>query len=135
MKTSNKIIIITLLIIILPTVVTLVRVVKASCSTIEVIDNIDMSSIRVVDATRTKLFLARDDSAFAENGLVSISSNVESCEPVKVCGDTLILGPEVVRVSIPKAEKLLLADTVIVNPFFKKSNSKGYAVYVTADVK
>ena len=47
---------------------------------------------------------------------------------VKIVDDTLIVSSKVTRLCIPSAELLLLPDTTIEKPFFRKDN--GYAVYV-----
>lgn len=95
----------------------------------QTINNINIENIRIVDARGANLTLARDDKAHTDKGLIRIDSNIKDKEEmVKVVGDTLIVSSKVTRLCIPSAELLLLPDTTIEKPFFRKDN--GYAVYV-----
>ena len=96
----------------------------------QTINNINIGNIRIVDARGANLTLARDDKAHTDKGLIWIESYIKDNEQtVKVVGDTLIISDNVTRISIPSAELLLLPDTTIEKPFFRKDN--GYAVYVS----
>ncbi len=95
----------------------------------QTINNINIENIRIVDARGANLTLARDDKAHTNKGLIWIDSNIKDKEQmIKVVGDTLIVSSKVTRLCIPSAELLLLPDTTIEKPFFRKDN--GYAVYV-----
>lgn len=129
MKTSNKALIAVILLAVLPSIVILALVVANTRKTVQTINNINIGSIRVVDARGANLTLARDDKAHTDKGLIWIESKIKNNkEMVKVVGDTLIISNNVSRISIPSAELLLLPDSVVENPFGKKGN--GYAVYV-----
>jgi hypothetical protein len=129
MKTSNKVLIAIIFLAILPSIVILALVVANTRKTVQTINNINIGSIRVVDARGANLTLARDDKAHTDKGLIWIDSKIEDKEEmVKVVGDTLIVSSKVTRLCIPSAELLLLPDTTIEKPFFRKDN--GYAVYV-----
>ena len=129
MKTSNKALIAVILLAILPSIVILALVVANTRKTVQTINNINIGSIRVVDARGANLTLARDDKAHTDKGLIWIDSKIKDKEEmVKVVGDTLIISDNVTRISIPSAELLLLPDSVVENPFGRKGN--GYAVYV-----
>lgn len=129
MKTSNKALIAVILLAILPSIVILALVVANTRKTVQTINNINIGSIRVVDARGANLTLARDDKAHTDKGLIWIDSKIKDKEEmVKVVGDTLIISSNVTRISIPSAELLLLPDSVVGNPFGRKDN--GYAVYV-----
>lgn len=96
----------------------------------QTINNINIGSIRVVDARGANLTLARDDKAHTDKGLIWIDSKIKDKEEmVKVVGDTLIISDNVTRICIPSAELLLLPDSVVENPFGRKDN--GYTVYVS----
>ena len=130
MKTSNKALIAVILLAILPSIVILALVVANTRKTVQTINNINIGSIRIVDARGTNLKLARDDKAHTDKGLIWIDSKIKDKEEmVKVVGDTLIISSNVTRISIPSAELLLLPDSVVENPFGRKGN--GYAVYVS----
>ena len=129
MKTSNKILTAVILLAILPSIVILTLVVANTRKTVQTINNINIGSIRIVDARDANLILARDDKAHTDKGLIRIDSNIKDKEEmVKVVDDTLIVSGKVTRLCIPSAELLLLPDTTIEKPFFRKDN--GYAVYV-----
>lgn len=129
MKTSNKVLIAIIFLAILPSIVILALVVANTRKTVQTINNINIGNIRIVDARGANLTLARDDKAHTDKGLIWIESNINDKEEmVKVVGDTLIISDNVTRISIPSAELLLLPDTTIEKPFFRKDN--GYAVYV-----
>ena len=129
MKTSNKILAAIILLAILPSIVILAIVVANTRKTVQTINNINISNIRIVDARGANLTLARDDKAHTDKGLIWIDSNIKDKEEmVKVVDDTLIVSSKVTRLCIPSAELLLLPDTTIEKPFFRKDN--GYAVYV-----
>lgn len=129
MKTSNKALIAVIFLAILPSIVILALVVANTRKTVQTINNINIGSIRVVDARGANLTLARDDKAHTDKGLIWIDSKIKDKEEmVKVVGDTLIISSNVTRISIPSAELLLLPDSVVENPFGSKGN--GYAVYV-----
>ena len=129
MKTSNKILTAVILLAILPSIVILTLVVANTRKTVQTINNINIGSIRIVDARDANLILARDDKAHTDKGLIRIDSNIKDKEEmVKVVGDTLIISNKVTRICIPSAKLLLLSDTTVENPFFRKDN--GYAVYV-----
>lgn len=129
MKTSNKVLIAIILLAILPSIVILAIVVANTRKTVQTINNINIENIRIVDARGANLTLARDDKAHTDQGLIWIDSNIKDKEEmVKVVGDTLIVSDNVTRICIPSAELLLLPDTTIEKPFFRKDN--GYAVYV-----
>lgn len=129
MKTSNKALIAVIFLAILPSIVILALVVANTRKTVQTINNINISSIRIVDARGVNLTLARDDKAHTDKGLIWIDSKIKDKEEmVKVVGDTLIVSSNVTRISIPSAELLLLPDSVVENPFGRKGN--GYAVYV-----
>ena len=130
MKTSNKILTAVILLAILPSIVILTLVVANTRKTVQTINNINIGSIRVVDARGANLTLARDDKAHTDKGLIWIDSKIKDKEEmVKVVGDTLIISSNVTRISIPSAELLLLPDSVVENPFGRKDN--GYTVYVS----
>ena len=132
MKTSNKILTAVILLAILPSIVILTLVVANTRKTVQTINNINIGSIRIVDARDANLILARDDKAHTDKGLIRIDSNIKDKEEmVKVVGDTLIIGNKVTRICIPSAKLLLLSDTTVENPFFRKDN--GYAVYVAKE--
>ena len=132
MKTSNKILTAVILLAILPSIVILTLVVANTRKTVQTINNINIGSIRIVDARDANLLLARDDKAHTDKGLIRIDSNIKDKEEmVKVVGDTLIISNKVTRICIPSAKLLLLSDTTVENPFFRKDN--GYAVYVTKE--
>lgn len=129
MKTSNKALIAVIFLAILPSIVILALVVANTRKTVQTINNINISSIRIVDARGVNLTLARDDKAHTDKGLIWIDSKIkDKAEMVKVVGDTLIISSNVTRICIPSAELLLLPDSVVENPFGRKGN--GYAVYV-----
>lgn len=132
MKTSNKILTAVIFLAILPSIVILTLVVANTRKTVQTINNINIGSIRIVDARDANLILARDDKAHTDKGLIRIDSNIKDKEEmVKVVGDTLIISNKVTRISIPSAKLLLLSDTTVENPFFRKDN--GYAVYVAKE--
>lgn len=132
MKTSNKILTAVILLAILPSIVILTLVVANTRKTVQTINNINIGSIRIVDARDANLILARDDKAHTDKGLIRIDSNIkDKGEMVKVVGDTLIISNKVTRICIPSAKLLLLSDTTVENPFFRKDN--GYAVYVAKE--
>ena len=123
MKTSNKILTAVILLAILPSIVILTLVVANTRKTVQTINNINIGSIRIVDARDANLILARDDKAHTDKGLIRIDSNIKDKEEmVKVVGDTLIISSNVTRISIPSAELLLLPDSVVENPFGRKGN-------------
>lgn len=129
MKTSNKVLIAIIFLAILPSIVILAIVVANTRKTVQTINNINIGNIRIVDARGANLTLARDDKAHTNKGLIWIESYIKDNEQtVKVVGDTLIVSSKVTRLCIPSAELLLLPDTTIEKPFFRKDN--GYAVYV-----
>lgn len=129
MKTSNKALIAVIFLAILPSIVILALVVANTRKTVQTINNINISSIRIVDARGVNLTLARDDKAHTDKGLIWIDSKIKDKEEmVKVVGDTLIISSNVTRICIPSAELLLLPDSVVENPFGRIGN--GYAVYV-----
>lgn len=129
MKTSNKALIAVIFLAILPSIVILALVVANTRKTVQTINNINISSIRIVDARGVNLTLARDDKAHTDKGLIWIDSKIKDKEEmVKVVGDTLIISSNVTRICIPSAELLLLPDSVVEDPFSRKGN--GYAVYV-----
>lgn len=129
MKTSNKALIAVIFLAVLPSIVILALVVANTRKTVQTINNINISSIRIVDARGVNLTLARDDKAHTDKGLIWIDSKIKDKEEmVKVVGDTLIISSNVTRICIPSAELLLLPDSVVENPFGRKGN--GYAVYV-----
>ena len=129
MKTSNKVLIAVIFLAILPSIVILALVVANTRKTVQTINNINIGSIRVVDARGANLTLARDDKAHTDKGLIWIDSKIEDKEEmVKVVGDTLIISDNVTRICIPSAELLLLPDSTVENPFYRRDN--GYAVYV-----
>lgn len=129
MKTSNKVLIAIIFLAILPSIVILAIVVANTRKTVQTINNINIGNIRIVDARGANLTLARDDKAHTDKGLIWIESYIKDNEQtVKVVGDTLIVSSKVTRLCIPSAELLLLPDTTIEKPFFRKDN--GYAVYV-----
>lgn len=129
MKTSNKVLIAIIFLAILPSIVILAIVVANTRKTVQTINNINIGNIRIVDARGANLTLARDEEAHTNKGLVRIDSNIKDKEQmIKVVGDTLIVSSKVTRLCIPSAELLLLPDTTIEKPFFRKDN--GYAVYV-----
>ena len=129
MKTSNKVLIAVIFLAILPSIVILALVVANTRKTVQTLNNINIGSIRVVDARGANLTLARDDKAHTDKGLIWIDSNINDKEEmVKVVGDTLIISSNVTRICIPSAELLLLPDSVVEDPFCRKGN--GYAVYV-----
>ena len=98
----------------------------------QTINNINIGSIRIVDARDANLILARDDKAHTDKGLIRIDSNIKDKEEmVKVVGDTLIISNKVTRICIPSAKLLRLSDSTVENPFFRKDN--GYAVYVAKE--
>lgn len=130
MKTSNKALIAVIFLAILPSIVILALVIANTRKTVQTINNINIGSIRVVDARGANLTLARDDKAHTDKGLIWIDSNINDKEEmVKVVGDTLIISSNVTRISIPSAELLLLPDSVVEDPFCRKDN--GYTVYVS----
>ena len=132
MKTSNKILTAVILLAILPSIVILTLVAANTRKTVQTINNINIGSIRIVDARDANLILARDDKAHTDKGLIRIDSNIKDKEEmVKVVGDTLIISNKVTRICIPSAKLLLLSDTTVENPFFRKDN--GYAVYVAKE--
>lgn len=132
MKTSNKILTAVIFLAILPSIVILTLVVANTRRTVQTINNINIGSIRIVDARDANLILARDDKAHTDKGLIRIDSNIKDKEEmVKVVGDTLIISNKVTRICIPSAKLLLLSDTTVENPFFRKDN--GYAVYVAKE--
>ena len=129
MKTSNKVLIAIIFLAILPSIVILAIVVANTRKTVQTINNINIGNIRIVDARGANLTLARDDKAHTDKGLIWIESYLKDNEQtIKVVGDTLIVSSKVTRLCIPSAELLLLPDTTIEKPFFRKDN--GYAVYV-----
>lgn len=129
MKTSNKVLIAIIFLAILPSIVILALAIANTRKTVQTINNINIENIRIVDARGANLTLARDDKAHTNKGLIWIDSNIKDNEEmVKVVGDTLIVSDNVTRICIPSAELLLLPDTTIEKPFFRKDN--GYAVYV-----
>ena len=129
MKTSNKVLIAVIFLAILPSIVILALVVANTRKSVQTINNINISSIRIVDARGVNLTLARDDKAHTDKGLIWIESKIKDKEQmIKVVGDTLIVSSKVTRLCIPSAELLLLPDSVVENPFGRRDN--GYAVYV-----
>ena len=129
MKTSNKVLIAIIFLAILPSIVILAIVVANTRKTVQTINNINIGNIRIVDARGANLTLARDDKAHTDKGLIWIESYIKDNEQtIKVVGDILIVSSKVTRLCIPSAELLLLPDTTIEKPFFRKDN--GYAVYV-----
>lgn len=129
MKTSNKVLIAIIFLAILPSIVILALAIANTRQTIKQITNINIGNIRIVDARGANLTLARDDKAHTDKGLIWIESYIKDNEQtVKVVGDTLIVSSKVTRLCIPSAELLLLPDTTIEKPFFRKDN--GYAVYI-----
>lgn len=121
-----------ILLAILPSIVILTLVVANTRKTVQTINNINIGSIRIVDARDANLILARDDKAHTDKGLIRIDSNIKDKEEmVKVVGDTLIISNKVTRICIPSAKLLLLSDSTVENPFFRKDN--GYAVYVAKE--
>ena len=129
MKTSNKVLIAIIFLAILPSIVILALAIANTRQTIKQITDINTYNINVVDARGANISLARDDSAHAKMGVVWIRSKISDKEQVvKIVGDTLIVSSKVTRLCIPSAELLLLPDTTIEKPFFRKDN--GYAVYV-----
>ncbi|MBQ9137545.1 MAG: hypothetical protein IJX65_02790 [Alistipes sp.] len=129
MKTSNKVLIAIIFLAIIPSIVILALAVSNTRQTVQTINNINISNIRVVDARGANLSLADNDKAHVGTGLIWIESNIKDKEEViKVVGDTLIVGSNITRLCIPNAEVLLLPDSVVENPFHSKDN--GYAVYV-----
>lgn len=130
MKTSNKALIAVIFLAILPSIVILALVVANTRKSVQTINNINIGSIRVVDARGANLTLARDDKAHTDKGLIWIDSKIKDKEEmVKVVGDTLIISDNVTRICIPSAELLLLPDSVVEDPFCRKDN--GYTVYVS----
>ena len=124
MKTSNKVLIAIIFLAILPSIVILALAVANTRKTVQTINNINIENIRIVDARGANLTLARDDKAHTDKGLIWIYSNIKDKEEmVKIVDDTLIVSSKVTS-----AELLLLPDTTIEKPFFRKDN--GYAVYV-----
>ena len=129
MKTSNKVLIAIIFLAILPSIVILALAIANTRKTVQTINNINIGNIRIVDARGANLTLARDDKAHTGKGLIWIESYIKDNEQtIKVVGDTLIVSSKVPRLCIPSAELLLLPDTTIEKPFFRKDN--GYAVYV-----
>lgn len=129
MKTSNKVLIAIIFLAILPSIVILALAIANTRKTVQTINNINIENIRIVDARGANLTLARDDKAHTDKGLIWIESYIKDNEQtIKVVGDTLIVSSKVTRLCIPSAELLLLPDTTIEKPFFRKDN--GYAVYV-----
>lgn len=129
MKTSNKVLIAIIFLAILPSIVILALAIANTRKTVQTINNINIENIRIVDARGANLTLARDDKAHTDKGLIWIESYIKDNEQtVKVVGDTLIVSSKVTRLCIPSAELLLLPDTTIEKPFFRKDN--GYTVYV-----
>lgn len=129
MKTSNKVLIAIIFLAILPSIVILALAIANTRKTVQTINNINIGNIRIVDARGANLTLARDDKAHTNKGLIWIESYIKDKEQtIKVVGDTLIVSSKVSRLCIPSAELLLLPDTTIEKPFFRKDN--GYAVYV-----
>lgn len=129
MKSSNKVLIAVILLAILPSIVILALAICNSRQTLQTINNINISNIRVVDARNANLILARDDKAHTDKGLIRIESNLcDKAEMVKVVGDTLIVSQEVIRICIPNAKLLLLPDSTVENPFSRKDN--GFATYI-----
>lgn len=129
MKTSNKVLIAIIFLAILPSIVILALAIANTRQTIKQITNINIGNIRIVDARGANLTLARDDKAHTDKGLIWIESYIkDNKQTVKVVGDTLIVSSKVTRLCIPSAELLLLPDTTIEKPFFRKDN--GYAVYI-----
>ena len=127
MKTSNKVLIAIIFLAILPSIVILALAISNTQQTVQTINNI--SNIRIVDARGANLTLSRDDIAHTDKGLIWIESYIKDKEDiVKVVGDTLIVGSKVIRLCVPNAKLLLLPDSTVENPFFRKDN--GYAVYV-----
>lgn len=130
MKTSNKALIAVIFLAILPSIVILALVIANTRKTVQTINNINIGSIRIVDARGANLTLARDDKAHTDKGLIWIDSKIKDKEEmVKVVGDTLIISDNVTRICIPSAELLLLPDSVVKDPFGRKDN--GYTVYVS----
>lgn len=129
MKTSNKVLIAIIFLAILPSIVILALAIANTRKTVQTINNINIENIRIVDARGANLTLSRDDIAHTDKGLIWIESYIKDKEDiVKVVGDTLIVGSKVIRLCVPNAELLLLPDSTVENPFFRKDN--GYAVYV-----
>ena len=129
MKTSNKALIAVIFLAIMTSILILALVVANTRKTLQTINNINIGSIRIVDARGANLTLARDDKAHTDKGLIWIDSKVkDNKEMVKVVGDTLIISDNVTRICIPSAELLLLPDSTVENPFYRRDN--GYAVYV-----
>lgn len=132
MKTSNKVLIAVILLAILPSIIILALAICNTRRSVQTINNINISNIRVVDARGANLSLARDARAHTDKGVIWIQSNIKDNEEVvKVIGDTLIVGSKVVRLCIPNAELLLLPDSTVENPFHRKDN--GYAVYILSE--
>lgn len=129
MKTSNKVLIAVILLAILPSIIILALAICNTRRSVQTINNVNISNIRVVDARGANLSLARDDRAHTDKGVIWIQSNIKDNEEVvKVVGDTLVVGDKVVRLCIPNAELLLLPDSAVETPFHRKDN--GYAVYI-----
>ena len=77
MKTSNKALIAVIFLAILPSIVILALAVANTRKTVQTINNINISSIRIVDARGANLTLARDDKAHTAKGLIWIDSNIK----------------------------------------------------------
>ena len=74
MKTSNKILIAAILLVVIPAIATLLSVISRTNQTIEMINSINIDSITVVDARNTNLVLAPNEDAFSRMGAIWIEN-------------------------------------------------------------
>ena len=124
MKTSNKILIAAILLVVIPAITTLLSVISRTNQTIEMINSINIDSISVVDARNTNLALAPNEDAFSRMGVIWIENGSDEDNIVQIKGDTLVVGKQVTRLCVPNAKQLLLPDGVIDNPFYDKGKGK-----------
>ena len=129
MKNSTKLLIAAALLALLPTALTLLMTFKSTNRTLELINSIETCNINVVDARNANITLAPNEDAFSRVSVIWIENGSDKENIVQMKGDTLVIGKQVTRLCIPNAKTLILPDTTVENPFFRKGDDK-FAVYV-----
>ena len=131
MKTSNKILLGVILLVVIPTVVVLLSVLRRTNKTIEIINSITIENVKIIDARNSNLALAPNEDSFAVMGLIWIENGTDEDNIVQLKGDTLVVGKQVTRLCVPNAKQILLPDGELVdNPFYDKGKGR-YAVYTS----
>ena len=131
MKTSNKILLGVILLVVIPTVVVLLSVLRRTNKTIEIINSITIENVKIIDARNSNLALTPNEDSFAVMGLIWIENGTDEDNIVQLKGDTLVVGKQVTRLCVPNAKQILLPDGELVdNPFYDKGKGR-YAVYTS----